>query len=59
MCIRDSARGVDAILQHAGQVRQHQSVLLRMQNGFRLQAIHDFLRDAPKVDVHIVTQEPK
>jgi two-component system sensor histidine kinase KdpD len=24
-----------------------------------LSAIHDFLREAPKVDVHIVTQEPK
>jgi two-component system sensor histidine kinase KdpD len=24
-----------------------------------LSAIHDFLRDAPAVDVHIVTQEPK
>jgi two-component system, OmpR family, sensor histidine kinase KdpD len=30
-----------------------------LRKHFYLSAIHKFLRDAPAVDVHIVTQEPK
>jgi len=44
---------------HITQVFFGRSALTGWRKFLYLSAIHDFLRDAPKVDVHIVTQEPK
>ncbi len=44
---------------HITQVVFGRSALTGWRRFLYLSAIHDFLRDAPAVDVHIVTQEPK
>jgi two-component system sensor histidine kinase KdpD len=44
---------------HITQVVFGRSALTGWRKYLYLSAIHDFLRVAPKVDVHIVTQEPK
>jgi two-component system sensor histidine kinase KdpD len=44
---------------HITQVVFGRSALTGWRKFLYLSAIHDFLRDAPAVDVHIVTQEPK
>jgi two-component system sensor histidine kinase KdpD len=44
---------------HITQVVFGRSALTGWRKFLYFSAIHDFLRDAPKVDVHIVTQEPK
>jgi len=44
---------------HITQVVFGRSALKGWRKVLYLSAIHDFLRDAPPVDVHIVTQEPK
>jgi two-component system sensor histidine kinase KdpD len=44
---------------HITQVVFGRSALKGWRKYLYWSAIHDFLRDAPKVDVHIVTQEPK
>jgi two-component system sensor histidine kinase KdpD len=44
---------------HITQVVFGRSALKGWRKVLYLSAIHDFLRDAPAVDVHIVTQEPK
>jgi len=44
---------------HITQVVFGRSALTGWRKFLYLSAIHDFLREAPKVDVHIVTQEPK
>ena len=45
--------------QHITQVFFGRSASKGLRKHFYLSAIHKFLRDAPPVDVHIVTQEPK
>jgi two-component system sensor histidine kinase KdpD len=44
---------------HLTQVVFGRSALSGWRKFLYLSAIHDFLRDAPAVDVHIVTQVPK
>jgi two-component system sensor histidine kinase KdpD len=44
---------------HITQVVFGRSALTGWRRLLYLSAIHDFIRDAPAVDVHIVTQEPK
>jgi two-component system sensor histidine kinase KdpD len=44
---------------HITQVVFGRSAITGWRKYLYLSAIHDFLREAPKVDVHIVTQEPK
>jgi two-component system sensor histidine kinase KdpD len=44
---------------HITQVVFGRSATKGLRKHFYLSAIHKFLRDAPPVDVHIVTQEPK
>lgn len=44
---------------HITQVVFGRSALKGWRKFLYFSAIHDFLKDAPKVDVHIVTQEPK
>jgi two-component system sensor histidine kinase KdpD len=44
---------------HITQVVFGRSATKGISKHFYLSAIHKFLRDAPPVDVHIVTQEPK
>lgn len=44
---------------HITQVVFGRSAVAGWRRFLYLSAIHDFLRDAPAVDVHIVTQEPK
>jgi len=44
---------------HITQVVFGRSAVTGWRKFLYLSAIHDFLREAPKVDVHIVTQEPK
>jgi two-component system, OmpR family, sensor histidine kinase KdpD len=44
---------------HITQVVFGRSALTGWRKFLYLSAIHDFLRDAPPIDVHIVTQEPK
>jgi len=44
---------------HITQVVFGRSAITGWRRVLYLSAIHDFLRDAPAVDVHIVTQEPK
>jgi two-component system, OmpR family, sensor histidine kinase KdpD len=44
---------------HITQVIFGRSATRGLRKHFYLSAIHKFLRDAPPVDVHIVTQEPK
>jgi two-component system sensor histidine kinase KdpD len=43
---------------HITQVVFGRSATRGWKRYFYLSAIHQFLRDAPAVDVHIVTQEP-
>ena len=43
---------------HITQVVFGRSATRSWKRYFYLSAIHQFLRDAPAVDVHIVTQEP-
>jgi two-component system sensor histidine kinase KdpD len=44
---------------HITQVVFGRSAVSGVKRFFYLSAIHKFLRDAPAVDVHIVTQEPR
>jgi len=44
---------------HITQVVFGRSATKGIRKHFYLSAIHRFLRNAPPVDVHIVTQEPK
>jgi two-component system sensor histidine kinase KdpD len=58
---RSVAKATAAFVQekHITQIVFGRSASKGLRKHFYLSAIHKFLRDAPPVDVHIVTQEPK